>query len=180
MYLYAEVANACWIIADSLAGCDGLILNLWSHSILQKFEQKVFCDVARSIMVTILFLIIASSIYYVLDTFQKNMVFYHSPTEILSSQNIERKDIRLGGMVKENSIIRDQNSTEVRFFVTDYNKEILVKYNGILPDLFREKKGVVVEGYMEREIFLGKKVLAKHDENYMPPEVLEMIKSKEK
>lgn len=134
----------------------------------------------KFLFITILFLIMALSIYYVLDTFQKNMVFYHSPSEILSSDNIEKKDIRLGGMVKENSIIRDQNSTEVRFFVTDYNNEILVKYNGILPDLFREKKGVVIEGHMEGEIFLGKKVLAKHDENYMPPEVLEMIKSKEK
>ena len=85
----------------------------------------------KFLFISILFFIIAISIYYVLDTFQKNMVFYHSPTEILSLQNIEKKDIRLGGMVKENSIIRDQNSTEVKFFVTDYNKEILVKYNGI-------------------------------------------------
>jgi cytochrome c-type biogenesis protein CcmE len=98
----------------------------------------------------------------------------------MSMQNIEKKNIRLGGMVKENSIIRDKNTTEVQFFVTDYDNEILVKYYGILPDLFRENKGVVVEGYMEENIFMGKKVLAKHDENYMPPEVIEMIKSKEK
>ena len=130
--------------------------------------------------ISILFSIIAISIYYVLDTFQKNMVFFHSPTEIMSMQNIEKKNIRLGGMVKENSIIRDKNTTEVQFFVTDYDNEILVKYYGILPDLFRENKGVVVEGYMEENIFMGKKVLAKHDENYMPPEVIEMIKSKEK
>ena len=111
----------------------------------------------KFLFITILFLIIALSIYYVLDTFQKNMVFYHSPTEILSSQNIEKKDIRLGGMVKENSIIRDQNSTEVRFFVTDYNKEILVKYNGILPDLFREKKGLSSKATWKGKFFWARR-----------------------
>ena len=120
------------------------------------------------------------SVFLILKSLEENVVYFKSPSDVKLLVELKNKKIRIGGMVKENSIMRDKNSTEVRFFVTDYNKEILVKYNGILPDLFREKKGVVVEGYMEREIFLGKKVLAKHDENYMPPEVLEMIKSKEK
>ena len=115
-----------------------------------------------------------------------NMVFFYSPTEIIDKKlDIDTK-IRLGGMVKKQSIIKDSivkggnNVEEVTFVVTDFENEIKVKYIGILPDLFKEGQGVVVEGTVSDRVLKATEVLAKHDENYMPPEIKDIDSIKEK
>ena len=127
-----------------------------------------------------LFLVLASiilSIYLILKSLEENVVYFQSPSEIKSLAEIEEKKIRVGGMVKNDSILID--SKEVKFIVTDLKNEINVIYSGVLPNLFAEGKGVVAEGYLkDRSLFLATKILAKHDENYMPPEVKAALEEK--
>ena len=127
-----------------------------------------------------LFLVIASvilSVYLVLKSFEENVVYFLSPTEIKNLTVINQKRIRIGGMVKDQSIII--NSDKINFIVTDLNNEINVSYSGSVPNLFAEGKGVVAEGYLkDRSYFNAVKILAKHDENYMPPEVKEALEGK--
>ena len=110
-------------------------------------------------------------IFIVLKSLEENVVYFFSPTEIYNNANISlEKKIRVGGLVKTNSI--KKKNTLVNFVITDLKNEIVVTYNGILPNLFAEGKGVVAEGKLkDKKYFIADKILAKHDENYMPPEV---------
>ncbi|MBX3640201.1 MAG: cytochrome c maturation protein CcmE [Nitrosomonas sp.] len=107
----------------------------------------------------------------VLNAFQSNLVFFFSPTQVAANEAPVGKSFRIGGLVEEGSVQREQDSTTVRFAITDTAEVIQVVYTGILPDLFREGKGVVAQGKLDSNgIFEADEVLAKHDENYMPPE----------
>jgi len=110
-------------------------------------------------------------IFFVLRSLEENVVYFFSPTEIYNKTNISfNKKIRVGGLVKMDSI--SKNETSINFVITDLKKEIVVSYNGLVPNLFSEGKGVVAEGKLkDKKYFIADKILAKHDENYMPPEV---------
>ena len=112
--------------------------------------------------------------FLVINSLKENVVFFKSPTDINNLNQIESKKIRVGGMVKKNSIeIENKN---LKFVITDFKNEIIVTFSGAVPNLFEEGKGVVAEGYLEDRKFLkAEKILAKHDENYMPPEVKEAM-----
>ncbi|MDP1548556.1 MAG: cytochrome c maturation protein CcmE [Nitrosomonas sp.] len=112
----------------------------------------------------------------VLNAFQSNLVFFFSPSQVAAKEAPIGKSFRIGGLVEEGSVKREDSSTTVRFAVTDTAKTIPVVYTGILPDLFREGKGVVAQGKISADgIFMADEVLAKHDENYMPPEAAEAL-----
>ena len=125
-------------------------------------------------------LILASvilSVILILQSLKENVVYFQSPSEIQKINEISKKKIRVGGMVKENSIIMD--SDKINFIITDFKSEINVIYYGAVPNLFEEGKGVVAEGFLkDKNYFSATKILAKHDENYMPPEVKEAIGDK--
>ena len=124
-----------------------------------------------------IFLIISIiTVFLVLKSLTDNILYFKSPTEIKLSDEINfNKKIRIGGMVKKNSILID--SEEMKFVVTDFKNELIVNYKGSVPNLFEEEKGVVAEGFLQdRNYFKAVKILAKHDENYMPPEVAESLK----
>ena len=112
--------------------------------------------------------------FLVINSLKENVVFFKSPTDINNLNQIESKKIRVGGMVKKNSIeIENKN---LKFVITDFKNEIIVTFSGAIPNLFEEGKGVVAEGYLEdRKYLKAEKILAKHDENYMPPEVKEAM-----
>ena len=110
----------------------------------------------------------------VLNAFQSNLVFFYSPSQIASSEAPTGRTFRLGGLVEAGSVKRD--GVAVSFVVTDTAKSVPVRYNGILPDLFKEGKGVVAQGQLRDGTFEAREVLAKHDENYMPPEAAEALK----
>ena len=125
-------------------------------------------------------LILASvilTVFLVLQSLKENVVYFQSPSEIKSLIELNKKKIRVGGMVKEKSIFID--SDKVNFVITDFKNEINVVYSGSVPNLFAEGKGVVAEGFLkDKNYFTATKILAKHDENYMPPEVKEAIGDK--
>jgi len=125
-------------------------------------------------------LILASlilTVFLVLQSLKENVVYFQSPSEIKSLIELNKKKIRVGGMVKEQSV--SINSDEVNFIITDFKNEINVVYSGAVPNLFAEGKGVVAEGFLkDKNYFTATKILAKHDENYMPPEVKEAIGDK--
>jgi len=125
-------------------------------------------------------LILASvilTVILVLQSLKENVVYFQSPSEIKSLIELNKQKIRVGGMVKEQSV--SINSNEVNFIITDYKNEINVTYSGAVPNLFAEGKGVVAEGFLkDKNYFFATKILAKHDENYMPPEVKEAIGDK--
>ncbi len=110
----------------------------------------------------------------VLNAFQSNLVFFYSPTQIAANEAPANRTFRLGGLVQEGSVKRD--GVKVNFVVTDTGKTVPVQYEGILPDLFKEGKGVVAQGQLKNGVFVAREVLAKHDENYMPPEAAEALK----
>ena len=131
----------------------------------------------RILFISLLLISVALSIYLILKSLEENVVYFLSPTEIRNLVEIENKKIRVGGMVKNNSIIID--SENVNFIITDFKNEINVNYSGPVPNLFEEGKGVVAEGFLKDQSFLiAEKILAKHDENYMPPEVKEALGDK--
>ena len=112
----------------------------------------------------------------ILTAFEKNLIYFYSPTQIAASEAPTTRAFRIGGLVLEGSVVRDPETLEVRFVLTDTLNQITVAYEGILPDLFREGQGIVANGKLdENGIFQAKEVLAKHDENYMPPEVAEAL-----
>ena len=125
-------------------------------------------------------LILASvilTVFLVLQSLKENVVYFQSPSEIKSLIELNKKKIRVGGMVKEQSVF--VNSDKVNFIITDFKNEINVVYSGAVPNLFAEGKGVVAEGFLkDKNYFTATKILAKHDENYMPPEVKEAIGDK--
>ena len=119
------------------------------------------------------FLSIALATFFVLKALDEKIVFFYTPSKLFEKEEDKPQYIRVGGLVKEQSINFSDDGLKVNFMITDNKKAVNVMFEGILPDLFRENQGVVVEGRFnkEKEIFLAKKVLAKHDENYMPPEI---------
>ena len=117
------------------------------------------------------------SIFLVLKSLEENVVYFQSPTEIQVLPEIDRKKIRVGGMVKMDSISIE--AKKIKFIITDFKNEINVVYTGAVPNLFNEGKGVVAEGFLkDKNFFLATKILAKHDENYMPPEVKAALEEK--
>ena len=122
---------------------------------------------------------IASTIFFVLKALEEKIVFFYSPTDILNKEISLSELIRVGGLVVDNSIVFDSSGLEVLFSITDKKNILRISYKGILPDLFREGQGIVAEGSIDKgkKVFLAKKVLAKHDENYMPPEIEKMIRN---
>jgi len=134
----------------------------------------------RIYLISLFFITIATSIYLILWALRDNIVFFYSPSEI--QQKIRLKEIdemsklRLGGMVKESSI-EQLNDGSINFIITDFDREMVVFYKGIIPDLFKEQQGVIAEGSINNEgMFIANSILAKHDENYMPPEVQDTLK----
>ena len=111
----------------------------------------------------------------ILIVLQDNILFFYTPSEILQKDLKQNEKVRLGGLVEENSVTR--NDTKINFTITDLKKTIEVTYEGILPDLFREGQGVIVKGYLQNNIFEATEVLAKHDENYMPPEIRKKLEN---
>ena len=129
----------------------------------------------RAILLTLLLLLSAVTIFLIFKSLEENIVYFFTPSEIYNKQNISfNKIIRVGGLVKENSISKGQNS--VKFIITDFKNEIIVSYSGLMPNLFSEGKGVIAEGELkDKKYFIAEKILAKHDENYMPPEVTKAL-----
>ena len=129
----------------------------------------------RAIFILSIFFSLVLIIFLVFKSLEENVVYFKSPTEIKNLTELTSKKIRVGGMVKEKSI--NVNQSEVNFVITDFKNELIVNYSGSVPNLFEEGKGVVAEGFLKDRNFLtAVKILAKHDENYMPPEVKEAIK----
>ena len=126
---------------------------------------------SRIFFLSVLVILAALVIFFILRSLEENVVYFFSPTEIYNKANISfDKQIRIGGLVKKNSV--SKNDISINFIITDLKKEIVVSYNGIVPNLFSEGKGVVAEGKLkDKKYFVADKILAKHDENYMPPEV---------
>ena len=113
----------------------------------------------------------------VLNAFQSNLVFFFSPTQVAANEAPKGRSFRVGGLVEQGSIKRETGSLTIRFVVTDLSKTVPVAYTGLLPDLFKEGKGVVAQGKLGADgVFQAEQVLAKHDENYMPPEAAEALK----
>ena len=128
----------------------------------------------RIIFIFLLLVSLTLSIFLALKSLEENVVYFLSPTEIRNLNEIESKKIRVGGMVKDKSILI--NSNKVTFIITDFKNEINVSYSGSIPNLFEEGKGVVAEGFLkDRNFLIADRILAKHDENYMPPEVKEAL-----
>ena len=131
----------------------------------------------RALFIFLLLVSVILSIFLVLKSLEENVVYFLTPTEIKNLSEIDNKKIRIGGMVKNQSIII--NSDKVIFIVTDFKNEINVSYSGSVPNLFEEGKGVVAEGFLkDRSFLIADKILAKHDENYMPPEVKDALEGK--
>ena len=136
----------------------------------------------RKVKLRFLFVLTALTIlilttFLVLKSLEENVIYFQSPSEIKTLNEVKKEKIRVGGMVKESSI--ELKTDKVNFIITDYNSELNVTYSGVIPNLFSEGKGVVAEGYLkDKNFFLATKILAKHDENYMPPEVKEALQGK--
>jgi cytochrome c-type biogenesis protein CcmE len=137
---------------------------------LQKKAKK------RASLLVGLLSILVLAIFLVLKTLDKNILYFKSPTDIKISQDIDfNKKLRVGGMVKRNSIIISEE--EIKFIITDFKNELKISYSGTVPNLFSEEKGVVAEGKLQdKTFFIADRILAKHDENYMPPELKNMMK----
>ncbi len=132
----------------------------------------------RFLFLSLILVVLILTVYLVLKSLEDNVVYFISPTEIKELGEIDySKKYRVGGMVKKNSI--SMNSDQISFTITDFKNEIDVKFSGVVPNLFLEEKGVVAEGFLKDKNFLeASNILAKHDENYMPPEVREALKEK--
>ena len=137
---------------------------------LQKKVKK------RASLLVVLFSAFVIAIFFILQSLNNNILYFKSPTDIKNNQDINfKKKIRVGGMVKKNSI--NINKKEIKFIVTDYKNEIVVSYTGTVPNLFSEGKGVVAEGNLQdKNFFIADRILAKHDEKYMPPELKDIMK----
>ena len=131
----------------------------------------------RAFFILLIFLSTILTIFLVLKALDENIVYFKSPTEIKNLSELENKKIRVGGMVKKSSI--KTNDSEINFIITDFKNELSVTFKGAVPNLFEEGKGVVAEGFLKDRSYLkAVKILAKHDENYMPPEVDSALKDK--
>ena len=117
------------------------------------------------------------SVFLILNSLEENVVYFKSPSDVRLISELENKKIRIGGMVKKDSVKMSAN--EINFIITDLKNEINVTYSGAVPNLFSEEKGVVAEGYLkDKNFFEASRILAKHDENYMPPEVKAALEEK--
>ena len=131
----------------------------------------------RFFFISLIFIVLILSVFLVLKSLEENVVYFKSPTDVRSISELDTKKIRIGGMVKKDSI--EISNNKINFIITDFKNEINVIYSGAVPNLFSEEKGVVAEGYLkDRNFFLASKILAKHDENYMPPEVKAALEEK--
>ena len=141
---------------------------------LQKKVKK------RVSLLIILFSSSVIAIFFILQSLNNNILYFKSPTDIKNNQNINfKKRIRVGGMVKKNSLII--NEQEIKFIITDFNNELNISFSGTVPNLFSEEKGVVAEGKLQdKSFFIADRILAKHDENYMPPELKDIMKKNAK
>jgi len=139
---------------------------------LQKKVKK------RVSLLVVLFSSSVIAIFFILQSLNSNILYFKSPTDIKNNQDINfKKKIRVGGMVKKNSLIIKEE--EIKFIITDFNNELNISFSGTVPNLFSEEKGVVAEGKLQdKTFFIADRILAKHDENYMPPEVIEALKDK--
>ena len=137
---------------------------------LQKKAKK------RATLLTALFLVSLIAVFIILQSLNKNILYFKSPTDIKTGQDIDfSKKIRVGGMVKKNSLIISEK--EIKFTITDFKNELKISYGGTVPNLFSEEKGVVAEGKLQdKNFFIADRILAKHDENYMPPELNNIMK----
>ena len=137
---------------------------------LQKKAKK------RATLLTVLLLVSLIAVFIILKSLNKNILYFKSPTEIKTSQDLDfSKKIRVGGMVKKNSLIISEE--EIKFTITDFKNELKISYSGTVPNLFSEEKGVVAEGKLQdKTFFIADRILAKHDENYMPPELKNLMK----
>jgi cytochrome c-type biogenesis protein CcmE len=135
----------------------------------KKVKKRIF-------LISIFFTILVLSIFFILKSLNQNILYFKTPTDINLSEDLKiNKSIRVGGMVKKNSITA--NNENIRFIITDFKNEILVSYSGAVPNLFLEGKGVIAEGKLkDKKYFIAEKILAKHDENYMPPELEGILK----
>lgn len=132
----------------------------------------------KKIMIGVIALVIGISVAVTLalKAFQENLMYFFSPSEVIAGEAPENRNFRIGGLVVEDSVVRDRDSLLVEFVLTDTVNQVKVSYDGILPDLFREGQGIVANGRLNGEgVFVASEVLAKHDENYMPPEVAEAM-----
>jgi cytochrome c-type biogenesis protein CcmE len=131
----------------------------------------------RALAIGLGLLALGAAAFLVLKTFNSNLVFFFSPTQVLAKEAPRDRSFRLGGLVEAGSVQRDASGLTVNFMVTDTAQKIPVAYTGLLPDLFREGKGVVAQGKLGSDgVFRADQVLAKHDENYMPPEAAQALK----
>ena len=137
---------------------------------LQKKVKK------RASLLLIVLLISLISIFFILQSLNKNILYFKSPTDIKSGEDLDfNKKLRVGGMVKKNSLTI--NEEEIKFIITDFKNELKISYRGTVPNLFSEEKGVVAEGKLQdKTFFIADRILAKHDENYMPPELKNLMK----
>ena len=137
---------------------------------LQKKAKK------RASLLAALLLVSAIAIFFILKSLDKNILYFKSPSDIKKSQDIDfTKKIRVGGMVKKDSVIISEE--EIKFIITDLRNELKISYSGTVPNLFSEEKGVVAEGKLQdKTFFIADRILAKHDENYMPPELKNLMK----
>ena len=134
----------------------------------------------RASLLAITLLVSVTGIFFILKSLNKNILYFKSPTDIKNNQNINLdKKIRVGGMVKKNSLIIKEE--EIKFIITDFNNELNISFSGTVPNLFSEEKGVVAEGKLQdKTFFIADRILAKHDENYMPPELKDIMKKNAK
>ena len=141
---------------------------------LQKKAKK------RASLLTVFLLISVLAIFLILKSLDKNILYFKSPTDIKTSQDIDlNKKLRVGGMVKKDSLII--NEEEIKFIITDFTNELKISYSGTVPNLFSEEKGVVAEGKLQdKNFFIADRILAKHDENYMPPELKDIMEQNAK
>ena len=131
----------------------------------------------RFIFLALILVSVILTVFLALQLLKENVIYFQSPSEIKSLIELDKKRIRVGGMVKEKSVII--NSNQIEFIITDFKNEINVVYSGAVPNLFAEGKGVIAEGYLkDKNYFKASKILAKHDENYMPPEVKKALGDK--
>tara|TARA_B100001057_G_C22642963_1_gene868987 strand:+ start:271 stop:690 length:420 start_codon:yes stop_codon:yes gene_type:complete len=131
----------------------------------------------RLIFILLVLATLVLTIFLILKSLEENVIYFQSPSEINKLAELDGKKIRVGGMVKKDSVFL--NSNELKFIISDFKNEIYVTYSGVVPNLFEEEKGVVAEGYLrDKNLLSATKILAKHDENYMPPEVKEALEEK--
>jgi len=125
----------------------------------------------RLLWIAAIALAVSGTAWGVIRAFSDNMVFFYTPTQLLAGEAPGGRSLRIGGMVEDGSIEREPGSLNIRFRITDQQQTVPVTYTGVLPDLFREGKGAVAQGELKDGVFVASEILAKHDENYMPPKL---------